>query len=168
MGGNDWSLAIAMIQEQFEKAYTADKHTVFDAPAGTLAPLPKALGGDPKLWPALTAAASSKTASLFRLLKAKAHYLMLPKSIIAALDDAWFVYVTEDALDDERDTGETNAYYVPPNRVEIRIPGVSKLLAQAGYVFGRNVADVPADISVDVRNEYYAIFGTIYHEMTHA
>jgi hypothetical protein len=167
MGGLDWAVAMAMIQEQFEKSWAADIHTVFDAPRGTLASLPKALGGDPKVWPALTAAAASKTASFFRLLQAKANYLMLPKSVITALDAALFVYVTEAATDDG-DAGETNAYYVPPNRVEIRIPGVSKQLAQAGYIFGRDLSTVPPGVSVDFPQEYYAILDTIYHEMTHA
>jgi hypothetical protein len=49
-----------MIRRQLENAFLENAYiTIFDAPAGKLAPLPDAVGGDPTQWTRLEASAAA-------------------------------------------------------------------------------------------------------------
>lgn len=157
MAGSDWYFPISMVRRSFESGYNG---TVFAGPWGTVAPLPGALGGDQKQWPALQAVAAASKDSFFELLRAKAHYLVLPKSIIAAM-----ISGPVDISEDDPGKGNKGLTYPPDlltGRVEIRIPGAMTAVVGAGYGLGRNV---PFSADLD---GYYKTLGFTYHEMTHA
>jgi hypothetical protein len=148
--GSEWFIAIDKFRGLFE---SADRGTVFGGP-GPVSPLPNALGGDRKQWPLLAAPAKSKE-GFFALLEAKAHFLMLPKTIVRTLKETWRTQISEsvapgaaaDTLTDET-----------PRQAEMRIPGSTDSLAKVGYDLGRVNTSLVED---------YVMLARIYHEMTH-
>jgi hypothetical protein len=156
MAGSDWFFPVTMVRDLFESGYTG---TVFAGPVGTVYALPGALGGDMRQWPELQAKVNLSTHSFFQLLHAKAHYLMLPKSIIAAMNTG-----PVDFSEDNPGKGNQGVTIWDPtfNRVEMSIPGARTAVVRAGYGLGRNVP-----FSEDLGG-YYQKLGLIYHEMTHA
>jgi hypothetical protein len=154
VGDGGWFAVIDMLRMLLE---TGNKGTVFAGPDGTVTPLPLPLGGDKTVWPELAAFAAKYKGSFFELVQQKAHYLMLPKSIITTLNDSGKVLVSEIIPNVPKAQGQT--IQRDDGKQEIRIPGASAGLAQAGYALGRLVG--PPE-------PYYEILATIYHEMTHA
>jgi hypothetical protein len=130
---NDWFIAISKFRGLLENAY---RGTVFGGPDGTVAPLPAALGGDPTQWPVLQATVGLYSA-FFTLLRSKAHFLLLPETIVTTLKDSGRVYVSEtipagtpvDAAGAESASSELGT-------VELRIPTASQRLAEAGLAAG--------------------------------
>lgn len=154
---SDWFLAISKFRGLLENAY---RGTVFGGPDGTVAPLPDALGGDPAKWPVLKATVGLYSA-FFTLLRSKAHFLMLPETIVATLKDSGRVYVSETIpAETPLDASGAEVANSELGTVELRIPTASQRLAEAGYVFGRRVVGLP--------EENYQVLVTLYHEMVHA
>jgi hypothetical protein len=136
---------------------TGDIGTVFEQP-GKVALLHDELGGDPTRWPALGAAANATVSkdAYFELLQAKAHYLMLPESIVKLLKDSSMVKIDEDTSEVAK---ASSTPIREPRSTIIHIPNGGVNLAQAGYELGR----VPT-----VTGATTDILDSIYHEMTHA
>jgi hypothetical protein len=151
MAGTAWSSTIDLILQTLETNLTG---TVFVAPAGTLRRLPDALGGDPNQWIKLQAAASKSKASFFELLRAKAHFLMLPETIVTKLGGSWRVQVRENTLGDQ--AAGLTVLNTDVDTVVINIPTASLALARAASNLGRS------------NGPNFDILVSLYHEMTHA
>ena len=113
--------------------------TVLGAGPATLSALPDALGGDPAQQADLTAGASSPVGFL-DLLRGKAHYLMLPASVVADLRDAdvavQFSDIQQASPADSQDT--------PADLVTVQLgTAVPAYLAALGAALGRQ--PVPPD-----------------------
>jgi hypothetical protein len=128
--------------------------TVFGAGPGTVTPMPDALGGDPLQWPQLTQDASTATGFL-NLLRAKAHFLVLPERILDDIRVAklpfdfsgWFI------------SGEAETRYLGNTVVAIRLaPDTLTFVAQLGAGIGRGGPVEPQAPAL----------GTVYHELCHA
>jgi len=130
--------------------------TAFEVP-GKVGRLPNALGGDPDRWSLIAAPAKGKK-GLFELLQAKAHFLMLPKRIVAIMNTTRVRFL--DAAPTEGADGDTQGQDYP-RLAEIRILGAGDALAKAGWDLGR------AGTAPDPHNTYN-ILDTLYHELTHA
>jgi hypothetical protein len=156
MGSDRWATAtfeaLGNVVQAFE---SVTARTAFEQP-GKVTRLPDALGGDPKQWFLLAAPAKGK-AGFFQLLARKAHFLMLPKPIVAIMKTSR-VFFAEQPVS-KWANGET-LEQENPTTAEIHIPGVSDALAKAGSDLGRPGAPDTSDS--------FTIFNTIYHEMTHA
>jgi len=150
----DLLLPVSTIATKLRGLYNV---TIFDGPPGKLGPLPDELGGSHGQWFALADAAARGRAPFFGLLAAKADYLMLPKSIIEALNIPE-VFVTEMPVEGALATEV--AYGSPRLLVELDIPQGSMLLARAGTLFGQTIDREDAGGN-------FAILPAIYHEMTH-
>jgi hypothetical protein len=144
----------AMLDDMVRRFETGTFLTVLEQP-GKVSRLPNALGGDPKQWPLLAAPAKSKD-GLCTLLRAKAHFLVLPKPIVDVMKETWRVEFDEAAGVGRAGTGE---HSVPTRGAWMHIPGASDGLASVGYDLGRVPVPLPAS---------YEILNTVYHEMTHA
>src|ERR1700757_1871252 len=143
------------IRKAFE---TGTAYTVFGGP-DPIAPLPNALGGDPAQWATLQANADKGTESQLALLHAKAHFLFLPKSVIAFLTGGAENYRVEISNAPVADAhAAVLEHDVPLRSIEMLLPGASEFLAKVGYELGR----VPTQVPV-----VYDMMGVIYHEMTH-
>lgn len=157
MAGDRWATAtfdaLGEVVRAFESIYA---RTVFEQP-GRVSQLPDALGGDAKRWPLLAAPAKGK-AGFFELLERKAHFLVLPKPIVAVMKTPR-VFLSEKPVP-AGFAGEMDGQNLP-RTAEIRIPGASDALASAGSDLGR-VGAAPAP------NTQYDVLRTTYHEMTHA
>ncbi|MEV8597351.1 hypothetical protein [Streptomyces sp. NPDC052012] len=126
--------------------------TVFGSTPGTLIPLPDALGGDPLQRPQLTQLAST-SAGFLSLLRAKAHFLMLPERVIDDIRTAktrfdfsgWFV----------SEAAETR--YVGNTVLAIRLaPDTPAFVAKLGSGIGGAMESELSKV------------GTIFHELCHA
>jgi hypothetical protein len=154
--GNDTFFPIFKFRDMFETAYNG---TVFGGPVGTVTLLPDGLGGDPNRWPTLGAVVNPVVSrrSFLELLRAKAHFLMLPKRIVDFMVEVRpRLTLTEDPVK-RGILGETDELD-SPRTATIRFPGASAALARVGHCLGRPCAD----------NDPYETLGTIYHELTHA
>jgi hypothetical protein len=151
MADSDWFSAIDSVLGALEGGING---TVFVAPAGTVGQLPDAIGGDPKQWIKLQAAAAKSKDSFFELLRAKAHFLMLPQTIVTKVKESWRIQLEEYTTG----SGLAGTTVLNPDvqTVVIDIPAASLALARSGSSLGRS----------NERN--LAIFATLYHEMTHA
>lgn len=147
---DSWASVLDDIIRRFE---TGTFLTAFEQP-GKVGRLPDALGGDPKRWPLLAAPAKGKD-GFFALLRAKAHFLMLPKPIVDVLNETWRADFDEAVVTAKASTGQNEW----PRGAWMHIPGASDGLASVGYDLGRVPTVLPAG---------YEILDTIYHEMTHA
>ncbi len=148
---DNWASVLEDIVGRFE---TGTFLTVFETP-GKLARLPNALGGDRMQWPLLAVPARKKEGFL-TLLRAKAHFLMLPKPIVDVLKETWRAEFDEAVSAAKGSTGE---HSVPTRGAFMHIPGASDGLASVGFDLGRMPMGAPVP---------YDILDTIYHEMTHA
>jgi hypothetical protein len=146
-----WATVLEDMVRRFE---TGTFLTVFETP-GKLARLPNALGGDRMQWPLLAVPARNKE-GFFTLLRAKAHFLMLPKPIVDVLKETWRAEFDEAVSAAKGTTGE---HSVPTRGAFMHIPGASDGLASVGFDLGRIPMGAPVP---------YDILDTIYHEMTHA
>ena len=145
-----------------ESILNAVKTDVFEQP-GKVAKLPDSLGGDPKWWIPLSAAAMSK-AGFFELLAVKAHFFMLPEPIVAFLKESSQLSIT-DALPEGADATQDKWYTTSPpptdqsgTRAIMHIPGARNSFATVGCCLGR----------VCEADDRYEDLSIIYHEMTHA
>jgi hypothetical protein len=145
-----WATMFDDIVRRFE---TGTFLTALEQP-GKVSRLPNSLGGDPTQWAPLAAAAKTKE-SLFTLLRAKAHFLMLPKTIVLTMKDDSRVEFDEAAGTGKAGTSENTG----PRGAWMHIPGASDGVASVGYDLGRVSTAVPAS---------YDILDSLYHEMTHA
>ena len=145
-----WATVLDDMVRRFE---TGTFLTVFEQP-GKVSRLPNALGGDPTQWTMLAAPAKSKE-GLFTLLRAKAHFLMLPKPIVVMMKEDWRVEFDEVPSAGKAGTSENTG----PRGAWMHIPGASDGVASVGYGLGRVPVPPPAP---------YDILDTLYHEMTHA
>lgn len=157
MGDDRWA---AMFDDMVRAFETGSFLTVFEQ-RGKVGRLPDALGGDWKRWPALAAAANASVSknSFFELLQAKAHFLMLPKPIVAILKESSSVKIDENVGAGQAYTSQFD--YDPPE-ARMHIPNAGTGLASVGYNLGRpptTLAVIPTD---------YNVLDSIYHEMTHA
>jgi len=157
MGRDYWFMSIGAVREAVET-------DVFAQP-GAVAALPNGLGGDPKRWDALAAAAKRKDA-FFELLWTKAHFLMLPKPIVTFMKDSGRVSISEDPTR-RSTTADTICARLSEQQgttSSIHFPGASDALARAGHGLGGAATEdlEPFD------PEECAVLGTVYHEMTHA
>ena len=75
---NNWAITLDRIADYFRAGWDV---TVFSEGPGHIAPMPAALGGDPSTWPQLIKYAAYK-AGLVRIVIAKAHYLLLPYTMV--------------------------------------------------------------------------------------
>jgi hypothetical protein len=151
MGGSDWFLPIDMVRRSFESGY---RGTVFAGPVGTVTPLPAALGGDPNWWPALQAVVTVSKDAFFELLRQKAHFLMLPKTIVTTLKDTTRLQFFEDSAG-ELGAGRTD-WDPETDQASIHVPGASPALVRAAGSLGRDTA------------QNFRVLDTLYHELTHA
>jgi hypothetical protein len=151
MAGSDWLFPIELVRKSFEGGY---KGTVFAGSVGTVTPLPGALGGDQKRWPALQAVVTVSKDPFFALLREKAHFLMLPKTIVITMEETSRVKLLEDSVG-EGAYGQTDCDE-DTHQAVIHLPGASQSLARAASSLGRN------------NDRTLEIFAKIYHEMTHA
>jgi hypothetical protein len=154
--GNDMFVPISKFRDMFESAYNG---TVFAGPVGTVTLLPDGLGGDRSRWPALGAVANPVVSkrSFLELLRAKAHFLMLPKRLVDfMLEVRPRLSLTEDPVS-FGNAGETDPQD-SPRTATVRFPGASAALVRVGHCLGR-----PCE-----GNDPYETLGTIYHELTHA
>ena len=121
MAGDRWAKAtfeaVGEMVRAFESIYA---RTVFEEP-GKVAQLPEALGGDAKRWSFLAAPAKGK-AGFFELLERKAHFLVLPKPIVAVMKTPR-VFFSEKPVPTGF-LGEMDGQNLP-RTAEIRIPGSS-------------------------------------------
>jgi hypothetical protein len=155
VGDNPWLTMLEDLIRTFETG-TGTALTAFEVP-GKVGRLPNALGGDPKQWSLLAAPAKSKQ-GFFKLLRAKAHFLMLPKTIVETMQkSSRMLSVTEDHPDPPGAAGET-VNGVSPRTAEMRIPGAFDGLVKVGYDLGHDSVGLSP----------YALLATIYHELTHA
>lgn len=145
-----WGAIARELGRQLESAVDL---TVFGAGPGTVAPLPDALGGDPLELPRLTGGASTAKGFL-ALLRAKAHFLLLPERVVDDVSAAglrfdfsgWFL------------TEEAETRYVGNTVVAVRLAsGTPAYLAGLGASIGRG-SSVSSTSALD----------TIYHELCHA
>ena len=161
MANDRWATAtfeaVGNVVHAFESIYTrtvfARVHGLEAGPVGTLAPLPDALGGDEKRRPALQAVVTVSKDSFFELLRAKAHFLMLPETIVTTMKETSRVKLFEDSvgiLDGRTDWDEE------AKQASIHIPKASEALVRACSSLGR-------DNARDLK-----IVDTVYHESTHA
>ena len=156
MGSDRWATATWQALGDVVQAFeSVTARTAFEQP-GKVARLPDALGGDSKQWQLLAAPAKGK-AGFFELLARKAHFLMLPKPIVAIMKTSRVFYAEQAVA--KWASGET-LEQDSPTTAEIHVPGAGDALAKAGSDLGRMGAPEPSDS--------FAIFNTIYHEMTHA
>jgi hypothetical protein len=153
VGDDRWADFLEGIVRRFE---TGTFLTVFEVP-GKVGRLPNALGGDPARRSLIAAPATGKK-GLYELLAAKAHFLMLPKRIVAIMNTTR-VRFREHAVSQDAE-GETYEQDYP-RLAEIQIPGAGDALAKAGWDLGR------ADTAPDPHDSY-GILETLYHELTHA
>jgi hypothetical protein len=136
-----------------------NRGTVLGVPGRLVAPLPDPLGGARKNWTLLRTAAFVSKASFFELLLNKAHFLMLPKTMVAALRDNSNVRVSEDfPVDYPRAAAETITES-SPRAAWMQIPDASETITEAG-------ADLTRDNMSPLAR--YTALATIFHEMTHA
>jgi hypothetical protein len=121
--------------------------------------MPAALGGDPSTWPKLTKFAAYK-AGLVRILIAKAHYLLLPHSVLEYVKNSkigisGFLFDSGDAA------GSTAT-----------IPALdTALLIQLPRGTDDSIVKVFTDLGRPGRQgtiQYHTFVATAYHEMTHA
>jgi hypothetical protein len=163
--GSGWFGPIDLIRKSLESGY---KGTVFAGLAADrgpaappVSPLPDGLGGDDKEWLGLAAAAAASRDSFFELLRMKAHFLLLPTTIITTLKDSGRVYLSE-MLPAGAPAGALGATSSDSSAgtVQMVVPGASNGLAQAGYALRRNVTGLPEN--------NFEILASIYHEMAHA
>lgn len=156
MPDNDWFMAVSMLRRSLERppSYTG---TVFAGP-GPVAPLPDPLGGDSRRWPLLQLSAAKDRRSFFAILQAKAHFLLLPKRMVAAIAESSDVDVSEA---DPGPGAQADAQLVGTlfRRVLLRLPGASEALAKVGHELGRPTTS-------DVKP--YELLSWTYHELTHA
>lgn len=153
MADSDWFFPIVKLRGIFE---IANKGTVFGGPVGTVAPLADKLGGDKTWWPALQASVAVSNPAFFELLHAKAHFLMLPKTIVTALEENTNVRLSEDQPPGPFGGADT-VMGDSPRSAWMHIPGASAALVGAGYDLGRDNTPIS-----------YRMLARIYHEMTHA
>jgi hypothetical protein len=154
MLSSDWFFPISKLRDAFENGY---RGTFLAGPVGTVTTLPANLGGDSKWWPALKASIGVSNAAFFELLHAKAHFLMLPKTIVTALKENEKARLTEDVPPD--DVGADTVFTSSPRSAWMRIPTASDTVVKAANGLDRN----------NVLNlGRYDILARIYHEMTHA
>lgn len=153
MADTNWHFPIELVRilRSLESGYQG---TVFAGRVGTVTPLPDALGGDQKQWPALQDTAAKSKDPFFELLRAKAHFLMLPETIVTTLKETSRVRFLEDSVGEER-AGTTDCDE-KTHTASIHIPAASQALARAASSLGRDNA------------QNLGIFKAIYHEMTHA
>lgn len=153
MDDDRWAAFLDDIVRAFE---TGTFLTAFEVP-GKVGRLPNALGGDPDRQSLIAAPAKGKK-GLFELLQAKAHFLMLPKRIVAIMNTTRVRFL--DTAPSEGTEGDTQGQDYP-RLAEIRILGAGDALAKAGWDLGRaGTAPDPHDS--------YNILDTLYHELTHA
>lgn len=161
MANDRWATAtfetVGKVVHAFESIYTrtvfARVHGLEAGPVGTLAPLPDALGGDQKWWPALQAVVTVSKDSFFELLRAKAHFLVLPETIVTTMKETSRVQLFEDSvglLDGRTDWDEE------AQQASIHIPKASEAVVRAASSLGRDNA------------QNLKVLETVYHESTHA
>jgi hypothetical protein len=156
MPGSDWFFAISKVRSMFE---APNRGTVLGVPGRLVAPLPDPLGGDRKNWTLLRTAAFVSKASFFELLLSKAHFLMLPKTMVAALRDNSNVRLSEDFPVDYPRAAADTVTEKSPRSASMQIPDASETITKAGADLGRD------NVSPLYR---YGALATIFHEMTHA
>jgi hypothetical protein len=148
---------VGKVVHAFESIYTrtvfARAHGLEAGPVGTLSPLPDALGGDQKWRPALQAVVTVSKDSFFELLRAKAHFLMLPETIATTLKETSRVQLFEDSAGVLDGLTEWNE---EAKTASIHIPKASEALVHAASSLGRD------------NNQNLKILETLYHESTHA
>jgi hypothetical protein len=151
-----WTDFVDGIRKAFE---TGTAFTVFGGPR-PIARLPNALGGDPAQWATLQSNADKGTESQLALLHAKAHFLLLPKSVIVFLTggaENHRVEISNATVPNDR--AAVNEHDVPWRSAEMLLPGASEYLVRVGYDLARVSTTTPVG---------YDTMGVIYHEMTHA
>jgi hypothetical protein len=151
-----WPIALDQIADYFRAGWDV---TVFGDGPGHIAPMPAAIGGDPSTWPKLTKFAAYK-AGLVRILMAKAHYSLLPHSVLEYVKNSQigisgFVFDSGDA------SGLTSGIPALDPALLIQLPrgtddGIVKVFTDLGRP-GR-----PGT------TEQHSFVETAYHEMTHA
>ena len=153
MSDSRWAALLTDIVRELE---TGTFLTVFEQ-RGRIARLPKAIGGDPTRWGQLAAAASPALSrqGFFELVHAKAHFLLLPKPIVVALQGSASVKVDEANSGGQASTTRSSS----PREATMHLPGAGANLASCGYQLG-HVPTVPS--------AGFEILDSIYHEMTHA
>jgi hypothetical protein len=146
-----WPVALDQIADYFRAGWDI---TVFGDGPGHIAPMPAAIGGDPSTWPKLTKFAAYK-AGLVRILIAKAHYSLLPHSVLEYVKNSQvgisgFVFYST--------SGQTHGS-TTVGALLIQLPrGTDDGVVKAFTELGQRTGTI----------EYLRFVATAYHEMTHA